>query len=948
MTVRRHPRFLCPAPLLVLALSAFLSPAASAALQDPSPARVAEIEADWLRQIAPRSPMSTREDALGAVDGVKDGKWGFHCGLAENPWWQVDLGEVQALDHVLVYNRADGTEGRAARIMLLVSDDGQDWRKVYQNDGSVFRGFPDGKPLTVPLDGQQARFVRLQLPGTEFLHLDEVEVYGTADPARNLALWRDADEIATSQWSAWHPRPGAIVEHFPTDEAIRRGRLLADDLEKAGVPVAECRHELTQVAEASAAAVNAPAAERQALYFRARRAVRRLALANPLLDFGRLLFAKRVSSSYSHMSDQNYGWWSRPGGGLFALEGFREDQPREVALTPSLPPGSVNSPDLSYDGRRVLFAYCQYDPQSAGCPDKVNKLNLPAESFYHVYEMNVDGSGLRQLTFGRYDDFEPRYLPSGEIVFLTTRRGTFVQCSRATAESTRNATLPDSYVRCGGDLYRPVSVYTLHVMDADGQDMRPISPFENFEWNPSVANDGRVLFARWDYVDRNNMPYMKLWSTNPDGSDLRLVYGNFTTSFHCAFEARSIPHSSKLLMTASGHHAITAGSLVLLDPTRGLEGADPITRLTPEVCFPEVEGWPTSYYVNPYPLSETYYLTSWSNQSIMSQGGLAPDRGAGVYLYDAFGNLELLYRDPAINCGFPLPLRARTAPPAITPQTDWAGPQEARVMLLNVYEGLAGVTAGSIRSLRIVGVPAKVQPQPNYPNLGVTGDDPGKCVLGTVPVEADGSAYFRVPSGLPVFFQALDRDGIAVQTMRTATYMQPGQSVSCVGCHEARESAPATRRSMAAARVPSRLTPGPDGSWPHRYDRLVQPVLDRLCVRCHQPREDRGPAGGVDLQNAAVSYDALLGYGSPSLRDHVRARYYEGRSLVGQGAAAQSPLLALLRAEKPHHGVKLDADAQERLVTWLDTYGQRQGAFSDEQERALTDLRAQLGDLLVQ
>jgi hypothetical protein len=224
-----------------------------------------------------------------------------------------------------------------------------------------------------------------------------------------------------------------------------------------------------------------------------------MALRNPLLDFDAVLFAKAAPTRFPHISDQYYGWWSRPGGGIFVLEGFRGDKPRLRCLTSRWAVGSYHRPDLSYDGRKVIFAYCRYHEHVPEIKNKADKSNVPEDAFYHIFEMNIDGTGVRQLTHGRYDDFDARYLPSGEIVFLSTRKGVALQCGKASAAATEKADLPDSYVRCGGDEYRPVPVFTLHKMDADGANLRAISAFENFEWNPAVAEDGRILYARWDY-----------------------------------------------------------------------------------------------------------------------------------------------------------------------------------------------------------------------------------------------------------------------------------------------------------------------------------------------------------------------------------------------------------------------------------------------------------------
>jgi len=781
-----------------------------------------QVEADWLRQdrvrtLGPsrarrkRSRVTTAQDALGAVDGVKNGKWGFHTASERNPWWQVDLGAIHKLDRAVIYNRCDGgTASRIRNFNLLLSDDGKRWRVAYKHDGSVFGGVGYLKPLVIRLGGNAARFVRFQLLGTGYLHLDEIEVYPTEAPQKNIALGKRADQSSVSQWSVAHGR--VVVskgQAFPFAVVAERGRRLAADLLAAGVPVEALARKLEALAERAERLPKdaSPEAARE-LYLELRWTVRRIALSNPLLDFERLFFTKRVPASYSHMSDQYYGWWSRPGGGLFILEDFRSDKPRIRDITPPFPEGSFLRPDLSYDGKRVLFAWCRYYPHVSRIRNKVDKKAVPEDAFYHIFEMDLATGKVRQLTRGRYDDFDARYLPDGRIVFLSTRRGQFLQCGRASAQATlENPFLPNSYVRCGGGNSRPVAIYTLHVMNPDGSGMRTISPFENFEWTPSVAHDGRIIYARWDYVDRHNMPFMSLWAVHPDGSFPNLVYGNFTRSPHCIFEARAIPGSRRLMFTASGHHAITAGSICLLDPAVGTDFEPPLTRLTPEVCFPEIEGWPSTYYAHPWPLSERYYLVSWSPVGIRRQGQLNTTNCLGIYLADAFGNLELLYRDPKISSAYPMPLRPRPRPHTLPELEREDETDEGRFLLLDVYQGLRGIPRGAVKRLRIVAVPAKTQPQMNHPNLGATRDDPGKLVLGSVPVEPDGSAYFSVPAGVIVFFQALDAEGMAVQTMRTVTTAQAGVTTSCVGCHEPRSMA-APNRLVAALGRPLR-PPGP-------------------------------------------------------------------------------------------------------------------------------------------
>ncbi len=974
------------------------SPKGSEAHQASLPALTAEqIEADWRRQDAlrmvkadPKGPshlspgwvVRPEQDAAGAVDGQKTGKWGFHTNYQKDPWWQVDLEEVVRLGKILLWNRCDACSERNSRILVSVSQDGKKWTKIYQHNDTVFYGQTDGKPLAVPGQGLQARYLRVHLEGENYLHLDEVEVFAEGSD-KNIALGKPATQSSTSQWSTVHAMGGAKGEAaYPMELVVERGRLLAERLAQMGASIQRDRQELERAAaEWARLGPDAPDELRRKIYFQARWAVRRMALANPLLNFEQILFVKRIPPAFPHMSDQYYGWWSRGGGGIYLLEGFRQEPvrsdasnssptgpqsaqaggshvsaagPRIRCITEGWPVGSFIRPDLSYDGTKVLFAYAKYYPHVHAIPDKVNKDNLPEDAFYHLYEMRLDGSGVRRLTRGKYDHFDGRYLPDGRIVFLSTRKGQAVQTPASKVQPCEDTSArPDSYVRCGGDNARPVPVYTLHVMDPDGGNLRPISAFENFEWYPSVAWDGRILYARWDYIDRPNGDFLSLWSTNPDGTNPQLVYGNFTHRPQCVFQARSIPGSTKLIFTASAHHSNVGGSLVILDRSLGTEGDGPIRRITPEVVFPETEGWPRHYYTDPWPLSEEFFLVAWSDRCLppCAYPYVSDDRNpaapTGIYLFDVFGNLELLYRDPAIGSWDPIPVAARPRPPVIADQTVPAQPAQPKTpemgyfLLQDVYRGLEPLERGSVRRLRVVAVVPKLQPHMNQPNLGITRQDPGKFVLGTVPVEADGSAYFQVPAGVPVFFQALDAQGYAVQTMRTLTYVQPGTTLSCIGCHEHRDIAPPPGSlPMAARRSPSRLRPGPEGSWPLRYDRLVQPVLDKHCVRCHQPGSPEPKAAQFDL-TAAKSYENLLNYAD---RDLHKLAFEQARSVVGQMPARQSKLLRRILSNNPPF--RSDPDALERLQTWMDTYAQRLGHFSDQQEAQLIQLRHQWQPLL--
>lgn len=940
---------------------------------------------DWLRQaelrfseepnLRAKKGAGTREaDAAGAVDGLVNEPWGFHTDAEENPWWQADLQSPVKLDRVVIHNRPS-FEGRASALRVLVSADGASWQEAYRHNGTVF-GAGDNA-LTVPCGGREARFVRVQVPGKNYLHLNEVQVYAAGGDA-NVALRKPALQSSVSQWSADHLRAaakgvdwGAIAR-----ESLSRGDRLAAALREAGVVVAAYEAEAAELRRRMGRAGEAPhgattnrrpevggqrsedggkapdsasgEAARQELYIEVRRCVRALALRNPLLDFDRVLVTKQLDPGYIyHMSDQYLGWWSRPGGGIYVLEDFKSVQPRETCLTGGFPEGCFQRPMLSWDGKRIVFAYCQFCPGLAENRDKVTKRALPESSFYHVYEMSTDGTGLHQLTFGKYNDFDARYLPDGRIAFLSTRRGWQTRYTDEDARATlANPEGPESYVRCGGDAYRPVAVYTLHTIKPDGTGLRTISPFEMFEWTPAVANDGALIYARWDYVDRNNMPFMGLWRMNPDGTQPMHLFGNYTQRPHTMFEARPVPGSQKFVFTAGAHHANTGGSLVLLDVTRGEDGEAAMTRLTPEVPFAEVETsgdgevWLHHYYTSPWPLSEAFFLTAWSHRGLRVH--FKPnDDGArmGVYLYDAFGNLDLLCADERFQVQHPIPLKPREKPPVIASLLEPDAPKKGRFLLANVYDSRRPIPPDAkVARLRVVAVPPKTQPNMNAPEIGLTRDDPGKCVLGTVPVEADGSANFEAPSNVTLFFQALDAEGVVVQTMRSAVSLQAGQTWSCAGCHEAKDKnaggAADARQPLAARRPPSPLAPEADGSWPFRFDRLVQPVLQDACVRCHTGEKERPFAFPKEPKAA---WRTLADAGKAPVRGLVKQQYASGESEPGTGIARQSALLPHLRTLRQKK--EISEEAFGRLVLWLDIYGQYEGHFNEWQEQELLALR---------
>jgi hypothetical protein len=673
---------------------------------------------------------------------------------------------------------------------------------------------------------------------------------------------------------------------------------------------------------------------------------RQLVFDHPLFGRSPLLLVKHVPSVMSHQLTQAYGYCARPGGGLFVLPEPGQTM-RIRDITPAaLRAGNFMTPELSYDAERVWFAYCPVEeaPASWDFNDATQHLR------YHLYELSLGSGAVRPLTQGDTDNFSPVSLPSGRIVFLSTRRGGYHRCGRG-----------------------PCFVYTLAQMEADGGNPQTISFHETHEWDPSLLNDGRLIYTRWDYVDRNAVHYQQLWSARPDGSNVRIYYGNNTWNPTGLWEARAIPGTSRVMATAGPHHGMSAGSVVLLDTTQGVDGREPLTRLTPDVRFPESESplafgpsptafdfdtpvtrywrsplqeswaqaaateeerrWPGHCYKSPWPLAENLFLVSYSFDSLVGEPGPNIPNMFGLYLADAFGNKELVYRDPAISSLWARPLAPRPPPPDLTPGASDPGQAHGTFFVSNVKESWPHLPAEiSITDLRVVQVLLKTTPHADTPRVGAAFAAPGKQVLGTVPVEADGSAYFEVPARTPVLFQALDAQGRAVQTMRSLVYLQPGENESCIGCHEHRlklVSPPAP--ALAIRRAPSKIKPAPDGSRPFSYPRLVQPVLDRHCVRCHDGQEAKRPILTGEPEGAFTkSYNALAPRVSFSAWNQSEQNFEPLTEPLRFGAWG-SPLARLLA--QGHGDVTLTSEELERLYTWMDANALFYGTFDVSEQR---------------
>lgn len=723
-----------------------------------------------------------------------------------------------------------------------------------------------------------------------------------------------------------------------TREYIQQGYTLAKRLRRLTASesqlktlVSELRQIETRLADMESRDVSVK--DRREIYFDVRRTNRGIAFCNPLLNMDKILFIKRHHpGGVFHMCDQYYGFNAIAGGGLYILSDPFGPEPKLTNLLADavvekgrlkgrkLEPGGFLSPELSFDGKTILFAYTE---------GKGKDLEWTPESCFHIFKVNADGTGLVQLTDGPWNDFDPCFLPDGRIVFNSERRG--------------------GYLRCG----RHCPTYALHSMESDGSDIIRFSYHETHEWHPSVTNDGMVVYTRWDYVDRDTNVAHHIWTCFPDGRDPRSFHGNYPirreTRPWMEMSIRSIPDSHKFIATAAAHHGNAFGSLVLIDHRIDDDNASSqLTRLTPDVPFPESERHikpikECMVYGTPWPLSEDDYLCVYDKNA----------QNHGIYWIDSFGNKELIYRDPSIPCMSPIPLRPRLKPPVIPSQTVQTAADIAKaggvipketITVVNVYDSDFQWPAGAkVAALRVIQVLPKTTAPPNQPRIGIANQTNARAVLGTVPVEADGSAHFEAPVGKLIYFQALDERGMAIQSMRSGTYVHPGEQLTCLGCHEpkGKTSRPSNVRPLALRRSPSEIRADVDGSNPFNYVRLVQPALDRNCVSCHVKEGAPDLRGNIEGNNGWTrSYHTLAekyGFYFHVSNGSINTGVHGGsRTIPGKFGAQASKLLDYMDEE--HYGVKLSEEDFHRLTLWLDCNSEFFGSYENTIAQAKGDI----------
>jgi hypothetical protein len=726
----------------------------------------------------------------------------------------------------------------------------------------------------------------------------------------------------------------------PTAERIQQEiawtRALAERLSATFPDQVDFSRELSELDGLAEQTATLSAADQQ-LYFKVREIKRSIVFQNPRVDFDKMLFVDMPfpdGKEWPHETRHRLGYMAVPGGRLLVLDGLSP----EGTLTQLMPQpplhGSFWRPDLSYDAQKVVFCFKPHNEKS-----------------FHLYEINVDGTGLVQLTDGPFDDFDPIYLADGEHILFSTTRG-------------------HTYVRC----MPPTNAYVLARCDRDGRNIYLVSRNNEPDYLPSVMNDGRVIYTRWEYTDKPLWRAQALWTMNPDGTQVCTFWGNQSVWPDLLKDARSIPNSSRVMFTGSAHHNWFSGSVGIIDPDKGYNFPDGLTKVTADVTWPESGNGPvdpvesanyhtsghyTAYY-SPYPLGEEDFLVS------ANRGGKFV-----LYLMDVDGNRELIY-EGLNNIFHAIPLRARPRPPVIGDRVAWPdredrfSPKDGIIFSSSVYHGAPVELKGKARFLRVLNIEPKTytywHKRPYLstgPVVSAVQSEGVKRILGTVPIEKDGSVSFRVPTGKAVHFQLLDENYRALQTMRSFTGVMPGERRGCLGCHELHSTTPQYEiSSIALAKDPQEIKPPPWGDESVSYPRFVQPVLDKYCGDCHQG--DGEGRDSVDLTDRPgfliFSEPYLLLTGRPSwgkayekpqdpppgfgIANMIMVEGYDQRDPEGYKTPKPMTYLSYkselidIASSGEHYDVKVDPVSLRKLIAWVDTMCPYRGA---EEVREIPD-----------
>ncbi len=871
--------------------------------------------------------------AIHQVEHLNDGRYGNdHSWIAATSgpeWVQIELPEAAAVARVIITRDRTGKyRDRIPEVYdVLVSQDGRDWQPVARRERTAAnraRRLP-----YLPVD----RLPEKSWDGfLQYTFLRERATWSNLpadDHLSPLLVDRPASPGGEPYW-------GRIARLGPVERVLVLFEEMIGRLARQGLDVSE---ERALAAELRRRAADAP--DDDALYLDARRAKRDLFFRDPALgQLERVLFAKRHPFLESHNYSEHLDGLLEPGGGVYVLHIPRDDRDRfrpDRARIEQLFDGSegiVREPTADYDASTIYFAYRPDKPEVEGWA-----------SYWHMYAIEADGTGLRRLTDGPFHDFDAVCLPDGGLAFHTTRCKVRFLCWR-----------PQAYV-----LYR---------MEADGSEMRRLSHANLSEWKPSVMQNGRILWTRSEYLDKGADFGHTLWSIRPDGTHPELVFGNNTPN--CYSQAHEVPGTNEIVCTLMSH-GDHQGPIALVDRGKAPFQTEAITNITPDTR-PHYQMSRSHHdsFRDPHPISRDHFLVAHNPDN---------QHNWGLYVIDRYGNRELLYSDPEISSKRPSPLRPRSRPPVLpsTPDTKLAerglgqftvqdvylglGPQvgRGRAKYLRVSEEvpptLEALSCGQYRAdhppfqdfyaapIHLVRGPtpsfltrtpnapsAPLRTNHNWPNH-VQEVEPGlysvregggwpsyvaKASLGTVPIEEDGSANFLAPAGRVLYFQLLDAEYNELQRMRSVIQLQPGERRGCIGCHEERHSSPPAEMGVALLQPPRSLEPEPWGTEPVDYQTLVQPVLDAHCVSCHDGSNADRPdlRGALDVARVPVSYRTLIEGGWVHYFDFTYGmRHFKAEPL--SFGTVRSRLWDVL-ADKQHEDVKLNEAGMRAIKAWID------------------------------
>ena len=552
--------------------------------------------------------------------------------------------------------------------------------------------------------------------------------------------------------------------------------------------------------------------------------------------------------------------------------------------------------------------------------DRLLFSGVAASNAWHVMELDLATRKVRQVTRDNAPDinhYDPCYVPDGHIIFTCTALKYAVPC-----------------------VWGNSPVANLFRCNADGSDMELLGNDQEHAWCPEVMPDGRVMYLRWEYTDLPHANSRILFTCNPDGTNQRALYGSNSFWPNSMFYARPIPgRPTQFVAVLTGHHGLRRiGQLGLFDVTKGTEEGEGAIQLMPgygKPVDPIVRDqlyhgtWPMN--LHPYPLDDTTFLVARRNKGEMN---------FSIYLIDRFDNELCLLREAGHDLCEPVPLM-KTPVPHVQPDRTVRGSTEAQVYVANIYEGpgLKDIPVGTVKNLRLYTYTFGFKNEGGlYGAIGLDGPWDMRRTLGTVPVNAGGSAYFKVPANTPIAIQPLDAEGKSLQVMRSWFTARSGEYLSCAGCHEKQSFVARTPR--AAANIPlEEIRPwrGPERNF--EFFREVQPVLDAFCVRCHnQPDPPHAEMFGdrrwkPDLRGTSMLTNwntRMHGRVSPKFGGKFSVPYFNlVRFVRHPGIESDIHLFEpmewhtdttelMMMLDKGHHGVKLSEEARDRLVTWID------------------------------